>query len=90
MGVMDKLKKVGKYAHKGWQSTDPDSYSHYKRGRERKRKRAERGRKDADRSAEHEREVVERGREFEERYTAERAAEEAQTEARRDDTGRAE
>jgi hypothetical protein len=69
MGVMDKLKKVGKYARKGWQSTDPDSYSHYKRGRERKRKQAERGRKDADRSG---------------------AAEEAQTEAPWDDTGKAE
>jgi hypothetical protein len=90
MGVMDRLKKVGKYAYKGWQSTDPDSYSHYKRGRERKRKQAERGRKDADRSAEQEREVVERGREYEERYAAERAAEEAQTEAPRDDTGKAE
>jgi hypothetical protein len=90
MGVMDKLKKVGKYARKGWQSTDPDSYFHYKRRRERQRKQAERGREDADRSAERERKEVERGREFEERYTAERAAEEAQIEALRDDTGRAE
>jgi hypothetical protein len=80
---MDKLKKVGKYARKGWQSTDPDSYSHCKRGRERKRKQAERRRKDADLSAEQEREVVERGREYEERHAAERAAEEAQAGAPR-------
>ncbi len=90
MGVIDKLKKVGKYARKGWQSTDPDSYSHYKRGREHKRKQAERGRKDADRSNEQEREVVERGREYEERYAAERAAEEPQTESPRDDMGKPE
>jgi hypothetical protein len=47
MGCDGQLKKVG-YARKGWQSTDPTA-SHYKRGRELKRKRAERGRKDADR-----------------------------------------
>jgi hypothetical protein len=88
MGVMDKLKKVGKYARKGWQSTDPDSYSHYKRGREHQRKEAERGREHADRSAELEREEARRGREYEERYAAERAAEEPQTDAPRDDRGK--
>jgi hypothetical protein len=31
------------HARRGWSSTDPDSYSHYKRGRERQRKQAQRG-----------------------------------------------
>jgi hypothetical protein len=79
--VLDKLRKVGNYVRKGWSSSDPDSYSHYKRGRERQRKQAERSREEADRSAELEREEVQRGREYEERYAAERAAEEAQTES---------
>ena len=39
MGVLGKLRKVGNYMRKGWHSTNPDSYSHYKRGRERERKR---------------------------------------------------
>jgi hypothetical protein len=85
MVLFDKLRKVGNYVRKGWSSTDPDSYSHYKRGRERQRKQAERGRKEADRSAELDREEVQRGREYEERYAAERAAEEPQTESPRDD-----
>ena len=90
MGVLGKLRQVGNYMRKGWHSTNPDSYSHYKRGREHKRKQAERGRKDADRAAEQEREVVERGREYEERYAAERAAEEPQAEPPPDDTGKPE
>ena len=76
----------GGYIRKGWSSTNPDSYSHYKQGREHERKQAERGRKAADRSAELDREEVQRGREYEERYAAERAAEEPQTESPRDDT----
>ena len=90
MGVLGKLRKVGNYVRRGWNSTNPDSYSHYKRGRERQRKQAERGREEADRSAELGREEVRRGREYEERYAAERAAEEPQTEARRDDMGKPE
>ena len=90
MGVLDKLRKVGNYVRRGWRSTAPDSYFQYRRGRERERKEAERGRKDADRSAELEREEVQRGREYEERYAAERAAEESQTEAPRDDMSRPE
>jgi hypothetical protein len=90
MGVLGKLKKVGNYMRKGWQSTNPDSYSHYKRGREHERKEAERGNKDADRSAELGREEARRRREYEERYAAERAAERPQTEAPRDDTGNTE
>jgi hypothetical protein len=90
MGVLGKLRKVGNYMRKGWRSTNPDSYSHYKRGRERQRKLAERGREEADRSAELDREEVRRGREYEERYAAERAAEEPQTEAPGNDMGKPE
>jgi hypothetical protein len=88
--LLDKLRKVSNYVRRGWSSTNPDSYSHYKRGRERQRKQAERGREEADRSAELGREEVRRGREYEERYAAERAAEEPQTEAPRDDMGKPE
>ena len=88
--MLDKLRKVGNYIRKGWASTDPDSYSHYKRGRERQRKQAERGREEADRSAELGREEVRRGREYEERYAAERAAEEPQPEAPGDNMGKPE
>jgi hypothetical protein len=88
--VLDKLRKVGNYLRKGWQSTDPDSYSHYKRGREYQRKQAERGREEADRSAELGREEARRGREYEERYAAERAADKPQTEPPRDDMGKPE
>ena len=90
MDVLGELRKVGNFMRKGWRSTNPDSYSHYKRGRERQRKDAERGSKDADRSAELRREEARRGREYEERYSAERAAEEPQTEAPRDDMGKPE
>ena len=87
MVVLDKLRKVGSYVRKGWSSTNPDSYSHYKRGRERQRKQAERSREEANRSAELDREEVQRGREYEERYAAERAAEEPQTDSPRYDNG---
>jgi hypothetical protein len=91
MAVLDRLRKVGNYIRKGWRSTDPDSYSHYKRGRERQRKEAKRGREHADRSAELEREEAQRGREYEERYASERAAaEEPQTESPRNDMGKPE
>ena len=90
MGALGKLRKVGNYMRRGWHSTNPDSYSHYKRGREYERKQEERGREEADRSAELGREEARRGREHEERYAAERAAEEPQAEAPRDDIGRPE
>jgi hypothetical protein len=90
MVVFDKLRKAGNYLRKGWSSTNPDSYSHYKRGRERQRKQEERNREEADRSAELDRETVQRGREYEERYAAERAAEEPQAESLRDDMGKPE
>ena len=88
--MLDKLRTVGNYIRKGWASTHPDSYSHYKRGRERQRKQAERGREEADRAAELGREEVRRGREYEERYAAERAAEEPQPEAPGDNMGKPE
>jgi hypothetical protein len=90
MMVLDKLMKIGNYVRKGWASTSPDSYSHYKRGREHQRKQAERSREEADRSSELEREELQRGREYEERYAAERAAEEARTEPPRDDMSKPE
>ena len=90
MVMLDKLRKVGNYVRRGWSSTHPDSYSHYKRGRERQRKVTEWSREKADRSAELDRAEVQRGREYDERYAAERAAEEPQTESPRDDMGKPE
>jgi hypothetical protein len=86
MGVWDKLRNVGSYARKRWRSTDPDSYDQYKRGRERERKDAEQMREREERRGEQERDEVARGHEYEERYLAERAAEEPRTEAPRGDT----
>jgi hypothetical protein len=86
--MFDKLRSVVNYIRKGWRSTGPDSYFQYKRGRERQRKQAERGREDADRWAGLERDEAQRRREYEERYTAERAAEKSQVEAPPDDTGK--
>jgi hypothetical protein len=83
--VFDKLRSVGNYIRKGWRSTGPDSYFHYKRGRERERKQVERVREEADRSAGVEREEAQRTREYKERYTAERAADESRGEAPPDD-----
>jgi hypothetical protein len=90
MSVLDKLRKVGNGIREGWRSTGPDSYFRYRRDHERQRKRAAREREDADRSAELEREEIRRGREYEERYAAERAAEEPQSQAPRDDTSKPE
>jgi hypothetical protein len=90
VGAWDKLRNVGSYVRKRWRSHGPDSYVEYKRRRERERKQAERGREDAERSAERERQKTERGREYAERYTAERTAEESQTEAPRNDTSKPE
>jgi hypothetical protein len=85
MGVGDKLKNIGTFVRKRWRSSDADSYDHYKRGRERTRKRTELIREGAERHEDQEREKAERGREYEERYMAERAAEEPRTEAPRGD-----
>ena len=80
MGVGDKLKTIGTHFRKQWQSTDPDSYDQYRRGRERTRKQAEHTREEAERQGEQEREDAERGREYVERYKAERAAAEKKEE----------
>ena len=80
MGVGDKLKNIGKYVRGRWRSTNPDSYDQYRRGRERTRKQVEHLREDAERQGEQEREDAERGREYVERYKAERAAAEKKEE----------
>jgi hypothetical protein len=79
VGVGDKLKDLGTYVRKRWRSTDPDSYDQYKRGRERARKQAEHTREDAERQGEQEREEAQRGRDYAERYRAEREAEDEGT-----------
>ena len=84
MGVRDKLRSIGDYVRTRWEATDPDSYHQYRAGRERKRNQAEQTREDTERSSERERKGAEREREYDERYAAERAAEEPQTAPRRD------
>jgi len=90
MGVLEKLRRVGDYVLKRWRSPGDDSYREYKHGRERERKQAERERQNAERFAERKRGKAEREYEYEERYAAERAAEEGQPEAPRDDTSKPE
>jgi hypothetical protein len=80
VGVGGKLKNIGKYVRRRWRSTDPDSYDRYRRGRERTRKQAGHRREAAERQGEQEREDAERGREYVERYKAERAAAEKKEE----------
>jgi hypothetical protein len=88
MRMFDKLRSVGNSIRKGWRSTRPDSYSQYRRGRERDRKQADREREDTDRSAGLEREEARRKREYEERYADERSAKESQAETPPDDAGK--
>jgi hypothetical protein len=76
MGVWDKLRNIGSHVRKRWRSTDPDSYHQYRAGREREHKQAEQRREQVERSDEREREGAERARAYEERYAAERVAEE--------------
>jgi hypothetical protein len=80
VGVGDKLRNIGKNVRKRWRSTDPDSYHQYRRGRERTRKQVENTRGAAERRGEQERDDAERGREYVERYRAERAAAEKKEE----------
>jgi hypothetical protein len=80
VGVGARLKNIGEYVRKRWRSTNPDSYDHYRRGRELTRKQAERTRDVTERQGEQEREDAERGREYVERYRAERAAAEKKEE----------
>ena len=90
MGVLDTLRKVRNKVREGWRATGPDSYFRYKRDHEHERKQGAQEHEHADRSAELERQEVRRGRDYEERYAAERAAEEPQSQAPRDDTGKPE
>jgi hypothetical protein len=73
-----------------WSSKGPDSYYQYRAGRERERKQAEQSRDDAERWDKREREGAERGREYEGRYTTERAAEEPRNESTSRDTSQPE
>jgi hypothetical protein len=69
MGLWDKLKNARNYASK---RRGPDSYFQYKRKREDERKDAEQERQRESDDAEREQGEADRGREYEERYTAER------------------
>jgi hypothetical protein len=72
MGLWDKLKNARNYAR---ERRGPDSYFRYKRKREDEREVAESGRERAREYAEHDRVEAERGRDYEERYTADRERE---------------
>ena len=76
MGVWDRLRDIGNYIGRRWPSGDPDSYYQYRATRERERKQTERTREQAERDDERGRVSAERERGHEERYTAERVAEE--------------
>ena len=69
MGLWDKLRNARNYARK---RRGPDSYFQYERKREDERKLAEQGRQRERDDAEREQGEADRGREYEERYTAER------------------
>lgn len=74
MGLWDKLMKARNYVR---ERRGPDSYFQYKRKREDERKAAKEGRERATASAQRERGAAERGREYEERYTADRESDPA-------------
>jgi hypothetical protein len=80
VGVGDKLKNIGNHVRKRWRSTFSESYDRYRQGRERTDKQAEHTREAPERRGEQEREDAERGREYVERYRAERAAAEKEEE----------
>jgi hypothetical protein len=69
MGLGDKLMKARDYVRKRW---GPDSYFQYKRKREDQRKDADQGRERARDHAEQERGEAKLGREYKERYRADR------------------
>ena len=69
MGLWDKLTRARNYVRK---RRGPDSYFQYKRKREDERKDAEQGREQARDHAEQGRVEAKRGREYEQRYTADR------------------
>jgi hypothetical protein len=72
MGFWDKLRNARNYIR---ERRGPDSYFQYKRKREDERAVAESGRERAKDYAEHERVEAERGRDYNERYTADRESE---------------
>jgi hypothetical protein len=69
MGLWDKLMEARNYVRK---RRGPDSYFQYRRKRERERADAEEGRERARDNATQERGEAERGREYKERYSADR------------------
>ena len=69
MGLWDKLMKARNYVR---ERRGPDSYIQYKRKRQDERKASQQGRERAWDYTQRERGAAERGREYEERYTAER------------------
>ena len=69
MGLWDKLMEARNYVRK---RRGPDSYFQYSRKRERERKGAEEGRERTRDDAKRERGETERGREYKERYAADR------------------
>ncbi len=78
MGLGDKLRKARDYVRK---RRGPDSYFQYKRKREDDRKDAEQGRDRARDYAEQERGEAKLGREYKERYKADRASDIAEKQA---------
>jgi hypothetical protein len=85
MVVREKLQQIVNYVRTLWRPTGPDSYQRYRADHERERKEAEHARVQRERSKEREREGAERERGYEERYRAERVAEEPGPEAPRRD-----
>jgi hypothetical protein len=75
MSLWDTLRNARNYVRK---QRGPDSYFQYKRRRDRDREGALEGRKRARDDARQERGEAERGREYEERYTADRESDIAQ------------
>jgi hypothetical protein len=69
MGLLDKLEKARNYVRR---QRGPDSYFQYKRKREDERNEDEQTRERARQYADHDRGEAERGREFDQRYEAER------------------
>jgi len=72
MSLWDKVRNARNYVR---ERRGPDSYFRYKRNREDEREVAESGRERAREYAEHDRVEAERGRDYEERYTADRQSE---------------
>jgi hypothetical protein len=78
MGLWDKLREARNYVRK---RRGPDSYFQYRRKREREREDVEEGRERATDNARQERGEAERGREYKERYLADRESDIAEKRA---------